>query len=83
MVGEAGAALDRIVRQVQTIAGLAQRISVSTEDQAKNMTQISEAVRQMDQMTQQNAAMVEESTAASRSLSSDVNAGIKWGQPPV
>ena len=71
LVGEAGAALDRIVRQVQTIAGLAQRISVSTEDQAKNMTQISEAVRQMDQMTQQNAAMVEESTAASRSLSSE------------
>jgi methyl-accepting chemotaxis protein len=71
LVGEAGAALDRIVRQVQTIAGLAQRISVATEDQAKNMAQISEAVREMDQMTQQNAAMAEESTAASRSLAGE------------
>ena len=68
LVGEAGNALDRIVDQVRTISGLAERISVSTEDQASNMVHINQAVRDMDQMTQQNAAMAEESTAASRSL---------------
>jgi methyl-accepting chemotaxis protein len=68
LVGATGAALVRIVDQVAEISTLVGDISVSAKEQAAALAQINTAINQMDQTTQQNAAMVEESTAASQSL---------------
>jgi methyl-accepting chemotaxis protein len=70
-VGEAGRALARIAAQVHAISDLASGMSASTREQATSLGEINTAITQMDQMTQQNAAMVEQSTAASHSLSGE------------
>jgi methyl-accepting chemotaxis protein len=73
LVGETGTALERIAQQVQSINGLIQHISRSANEQASGLREINLAVNQMDQMTQQNAAMVEETSAASSILSNEAN----------
>jgi methyl-accepting chemotaxis protein len=50
------------------MSGLVQKISESAQEQSTGLAEVNTAVGQMDQVTQQNAAMVEESTAASHSL---------------
>ncbi|MDQ8028137.1 MAG: methyl-accepting chemotaxis protein, partial [Brevundimonas sp.] len=50
---------------------LVSEIAASAQEQATGLQQVNTAVNQMDQVTQQNAAMVEESTAASHSLSQE------------
>jgi methyl-accepting chemotaxis protein len=68
LVGRSGEALDRILSRVAEITTLAARISASAEAQASALGQVNIAVNDMDKTTQQNAAMVEESTAAAKSL---------------
>jgi methyl-accepting chemotaxis protein len=68
LVGQAGKALDRIVAQVADISGIVAEIAASAKEQATGLAEVNTAVNQMDQVTQQNAAMVEQSTAASHSL---------------
>ncbi|AQR63604.1 chemotaxis protein [Brevundimonas sp. LM2] len=69
LVGQTGEALTSIVGRVSEINALMAEINASAQEQATALTQVNTAVNQMDQTTQQNAAMVEESTAASHSLS--------------
>ncbi len=69
LVGETGAALQRIVTQVAGINAVVSEIAASAQEQASGLNQVNTAINQMDQVTQQNAAMVEQSNAASRSLS--------------
>jgi methyl-accepting chemotaxis protein len=71
LVGQTGEALRRIVGRVAEIDGLVSEIAASAQEQAVGLAQVNTAVNQMDQVTQQNAAMVEESTAASHSLSQE------------
>uniref|UniRef100_UPI0026F0C354 methyl-accepting chemotaxis protein n=1 Tax=Phenylobacterium aquaticum TaxID=1763816 RepID=UPI0026F0C354 len=71
LVGKTGEALRRIVSQVAQITDLITGIAASAQEQAAGLHQVNTAVNQMDQMTQQNAAMVEESTAASHALSNE------------
>ncbi len=73
LVGSAGEALSRIISRVTEINGLVSSIAVSAQEQASGLSQVSTAVNQMDQTTQQNAAMVEESTAASHSLAHEAD----------
>ena len=73
LVGKTGEMLGRIGEQVQQISSLVSGISAAAESQAASLQQINTAVGDMDRMTQQNAAMVEESTAASRSLASEAS----------
>ncbi len=68
LVGETGEALGRIVAQVAEINTLVLDMAASAEEQAGGLQQVNTAVNQMDQVTQQNAAMVEQSTAASHGL---------------
>ena len=68
LVGQTGDALDRIVAKVAEIDSLVSEISASSQEQATGLAQVNTAVNEMDQVTQQNAAMVEESTAASHTL---------------
>ena len=71
LVGQTGKALERIVVQVAEINGIVGEIAASAQEQATGLDQVNTAVNQMDQVTQQNAAMVEETTAASHSLAQD------------
>ncbi len=68
LVSETGHALDDIVSKVASIDMLLAEIAASAQEQAVGLSEVNIAVNQMDQATQQNAAMVEESTAASASL---------------
>ena len=68
LVGETGAALERILTQVGAISRIISDIAVATKEQSTGLGEVNTAVTQMDQFTQQNAAMVEQSAAASRSL---------------
>jgi methyl-accepting chemotaxis protein len=71
LVRETGASLGRILGQVTQINGVVGDIAASAQEQASGLAQVNTAVNQMDQVTQQNAAMVEESTAASHSFAQD------------
>jgi len=68
LVGTAGSAMDDIVSQVKRVAELIADISAATNEQTTGISQVSHAVNQLDQVTQQNAALVEESAAAAESL---------------
>ncbi len=71
LVRETGGALGRILGQVTEIDAVVSEIAVSAKQQAAGLAEVNLAVNQMDQMTQQNAAMVEQSTAASHSLAQE------------
>jgi methyl-accepting chemotaxis protein len=71
LVGETGKALGRIVAQVNQLNALVTDIAASAQEQATALAEVNTAVNQMDQVTQQNAAMVEQSTAASHSLAGE------------
>ncbi|WP_267379766.1 MULTISPECIES: methyl-accepting chemotaxis protein [unclassified Sphingomonas] len=73
LVGETGKSLERIVARINEISTLVATIASSAEQQASGLQQVNIAVGEMDNVTQQNAAMVEESTAAARSLASDAD----------
>ncbi|MFZ4606280.1 MAG: methyl-accepting chemotaxis protein [Caulobacter sp.] len=68
LVGCTGETLNRIVGEVVRVHGLVSDIARSSEEQAAGLVQVNTAVNHMDQVTQQNAAMVEETTAATHSL---------------
>lgn len=73
LVGRAGAALEHIVKSVTEVSQLVSTIASSAQEQSRGLAEINSAVNQMDQVTQQNAAMVEESTAASHSLNQEAS----------
>lgn len=66
-----GEAFGSIAARVGEIKSLATGIADLAQAQALNLQQVNDAVREMDQMTQHNAAMVEQSNAASRSLAGE------------
>ncbi|MEH0198171.1 methyl-accepting chemotaxis protein [Caulobacter sp. CCNWLY153] len=68
LVGQTGEALRAIVDQVASIDALVGEIAASAQEQSTGLHQVNVAVNQMDQVVQQNAAMVEEATAATHSL---------------
>jgi methyl-accepting chemotaxis protein len=57
-----------IVAQVKRVADLIEEISAATLEQTSGIGQVSDAISQLDQVTQQNAALVQESAAAADSL---------------
>ncbi|MDC8784146.1 methyl-accepting chemotaxis protein [Roseateles koreensis] len=68
LVREAGTSMTDIVAQVKRVADLISEIGAATTEQTQGIGQVGEAVNQLDRMTQQNAALVEESAAAAESL---------------
>ena len=71
LVGDTGEALKRIGGQIERVTSITGEIVASSQEQSSGLKQVNVAVAQMDQVTQQNAAMVEEATAASHSLAQD------------
>ena len=67
-VGKAGDTIAAVVVQVRRVNDLIAEMGAATREQTQGIGQVSGAVSQLDQMTQQNAALVEESAAASESL---------------
>ncbi|NDP37963.1 MAG: HAMP domain-containing protein [Rhodoferax sp.] len=68
LAGAAGASMNDIVTQVQRVAGLIGEISASANEQTSGIDQVNQAITQLDNVTQQNAALVEEAAAAADSL---------------
>ncbi len=68
LVNQTGEALTKVVGQVGEIARLISEIASSAVEQANGLEEVNGAVNQMDQFTQQNAVMVEESNAASHAI---------------
>ena len=69
LVHEAGATMQEIVQSIERVTLTMAEINAVAAEQRDGIAQVSEAVSSLDQMTQQNAALVEESAAASHSLS--------------
>ena len=68
LVDEAGEAMDDIVTSVQLVADIIGGVASASHEQSAGIEQVNQAVGQMDEMTQQNAALVEEAAAAAESL---------------
>ncbi|GKT22912.1 methyl-accepting chemotaxis protein [Acidovorax sp. SUPP3334] len=66
----AGDTMKEVVQSIQRVATIVAEMSIATREQSEGIGQVGEAVAQMDQVTQQNAALVEESAAAASSLKS-------------
>ena len=68
LVAEAGETIGEVVSNAQRVASMIGEITAASSEQSAGMGQVNTAVNQLDQMTQQNAALVEESSAAAESL---------------
>ncbi|GKS94169.1 methyl-accepting chemotaxis protein [Acidovorax sp. SUPP2825] len=68
LVQDAGATMADIVQSVQRVADMIGEVTAATSQQSAGISQVNQAVGHLDQMTQQNAALVEESAAAAQSL---------------
>ena len=68
LVGDAGQTMTEIVSSVQRVSDIVGEISAATGEQSNGISQVNSAIGNLDQMTQQNSALVEQSTAAAESL---------------
>jgi aerotaxis receptor len=67
----AGATMEQVVGSVQQVTAIMQEISTASREQSLGVDQVNEAIAHMDQVTQQNAALVEEAAAAANSLAEE------------
>jgi methyl-accepting chemotaxis protein len=77
LVMDAGAIVEDVMCQVRRVNELIGGISAATAEQTGGIGQVSDAVSQLDQVTQQNAALVEESAAAAESLKQQADRLVK------
>jgi len=68
LVDEAGATMKEIIAAIRRVTDIMAEISSASTEQSHGIDQVAKAVSQMDEVTQQNAALVEEATAAAQSL---------------
>jgi methyl-accepting chemotaxis protein len=68
LVGQAGAAMDAIVGEIGEVSTIINEISSASGEQTQGIDQINQAIIGMDDVTQQNAALVEEAAASAQSL---------------
>ena len=69
LVHDAGSAMEEIISSVQRVSDIISEITAASSEQSTGIGQVNQAVSNLDQMTQQNAALVEEALAAAQSLS--------------
>ncbi|MEO8297871.1 MAG: methyl-accepting chemotaxis protein [Burkholderiales bacterium] len=74
VVADAGRTIDEIVLTARRVHELLAQIAVGAQEQSQGVTQIGEAVHDLDEVTQQNAALVEETAAASSALKDQAHA---------
>ncbi len=68
LVHQAGSTMGEIVSSVQRVTDIMAEISAASQEQSTGIEQVNQTVTQMDETTQQNAALVEEATAAARAM---------------
>lgn len=68
LVDQAGATMNEVVLSVQRVTDIVAEITAASREQSAGIDQINQAIMQMDDVTQQNAALVEEAAAASQSM---------------
>jgi methyl-accepting chemotaxis protein len=68
LVAKAGSTMAEIVTSVQRVTDIMAEISAASQEQSAGIEQVNLTITQMDETTQQNAALVEEATAAARSM---------------
>ncbi|MEN5209157.1 methyl-accepting chemotaxis protein [Stenotrophomonas terrae] len=73
LVRQAGTTMEEIVTSVQRVTDIMAEISAASQEQSAGIDQVNQTVMQMDETTQQNAALVEEATAAARSMEDQAN----------
>src|SRR5450830_57109 len=69
----AGATMEQVVTSVQHVTSIMQEISIASREQSAGVDQVNKAIAHMDQVTQQNAALVEEAAAAAGSLAEEAS----------
>jgi len=74
LVHKAGATMGEIVASVQRVTDIMGEISAASQEQSAGIEQVNQTVTQMDETTQQNAALVEEATAAARAMEQQAGA---------
>ena len=74
LVGEAGKTMAEIVTSVQHVADIMREIVTASEEQSAGIEEVNGAIAQMDEMTQQNAALVEQAAAAAHSMREEAGA---------
>jgi methyl-accepting chemotaxis protein len=72
LVDQAGVTMNEVVRSVKNVTDIISEITAASAEQTSGIEQINEAVILMDQVTQQNAALVEEAAAASQAMRDQV-----------
>ena len=77
LVDESGSTLDEIVKAVGKVSDIIAEIATAGQEQSSGIEQVNKAVMQMDEMTQQNAALVEEAASASESMEEQAKGLIK------
>lgn len=80
LVDESGTTLTEIVASVKEVSEIVAEITVASEEQSSGITQVNQAITQMDQVTQQNAALVEQAAAASESMDEESRALLELMQ---
>ena len=73
LVRQAGTTMGEIVASVQRVTDIMAEISAASQEQSSGIEQVNQTVMQMDETTQQNAALVEEASAAARSMEEQAN----------
>ena len=68
LVDQAGQTMDEIVTSVKHVADIMNEITAASQEQSSGIEQVNQAISQMDEMTQQNAALVEQAAAAADSM---------------
>jgi methyl-accepting chemotaxis protein len=68
LVNQAGTALTEIVDSIKKVAGIVSDIAAASAEQATGLEQVNKALAQMDEVTQQNSALVEENAATAKTL---------------
>jgi methyl-accepting chemotaxis protein len=77
LVDQAGHTMDEVVASIKRVTDIVGEISSASVEQSSGVGQVGEAIGQMDQVTQQNAALVEESAAAAESLKGQAGALVQ------
>jgi len=68
LVGQAGTTMSDVVESIRKVSDMIKEIAVASHEQSQGIDQIGLAITEMDEVTQQNAALVEEAAAASKSM---------------
>jgi len=68
LVGQAGQTMNEVVESIRKVSDMIKEIAVASHEQSEGIDQVNLAITQMDEVTQQNAALVEEAAAASKSM---------------